>query len=298
MLRAFKLKLFLVFAIFFGTGINSKPVVFNDLTILVSSCDKYSSLWDPFFVSLFKQWPSLMRENNNVPIILIANNKKFSNPRVKTFNIPNEISWSDNMIDALNQVQTKYVLIALDDYWITDPVDEQRLQELYTLMQKEDAAMINISVNDHRWQAGVKHPTVSNVMYVDKFKHYKANLQLAIWDKEVLKYLLRPGESAWAFELEGTARSHGYPKIFLGLYDEEPITHLNASDQGYIRPKAIAFAQQQQIPFSPELPISDKNKYKLSYKLWKGRFNKLFSILKNPKAYFESQYPYHVEVKK
>jgi len=301
MFKTLKIKVFLLISmLFINTNLYAQPIVFNNLTILVSSCDKYSSLWDPFFVSLFKEWPSLMQENRNVPIFLIANSKKFSNPRVKTINIPHEISWSDNMISAVDQVETKYVMIALDDYWLNAPVNEQRLLEIYTEMQKEDAAMLQVSLNDDRWQQGVKHPSVPGLLYSDKFKHFKASLQLAIWDKEALKCLLRPGESAWDFELSGTARSHGYPKTFLNLsQDNEPISYINAAKQGYVNQFAITFAQQNQIPFNPgELPVLEKNTYKIFYKLWKGRINKFFTILKNPNAYFATYYPYQVETLK
>lgn len=286
------LKKLLITGLILSAGtIHAAQPLFEDLTILVSSCDKYSPLWDPFFVSLFKQWPSLMHDNRELPIMLIANNKSFPNPRVKTINIPNEISWSDNMITALNQVNTKYVLVALDDYWINAPVNEQRLYEIYNTMQHEDAAMLQVSVNEQRWQPGVEHGIVPNLLYTDKFKHYKATLQLAIWNTEALKFLLRPGESPWDFELAGTARSHGYPKPFLSLAGDEPITYMNAVQQGYVHMNAMLFTQQQQIPFEPgALTVLGKNRLKVDYQLWKNKLTKALKLL-NTSAY----YPYSIE---
>jgi len=287
-------KLIIVCLLFTTNNLHATQPVFEDVTILVSSCDKYAPLWDPFFVSLFKQWPSLMQDNRELPIMLIANNKFFSNPRVKTLNIPNEISWSDNMITALNQVNTKYVLVVLDDYWINSPVDEQRLHEIYSTMQQEDAAMLHVSVNDPRWQPGVKHAIVPNLLYTNKFKHYKATLQLAIWNTEALKFLLRPGESPWDFELAGTARSHGYPKPFLSLSGNEPITYMNAVQQGYIHMNAMLYTQQQQITFDPgTLQVLGKNRFKVSYQLWKNKVSKVLKLL-NTSAY----YPYSIEQSK
>ena len=80
----------------------AKSHSFDDLAILVVSCDKYSELWDNFFNLMYKNWPSLKDSESNVPIYLIANSKKFSDSRVQTIQIPNEISWSDNVLKALD----------------------------------------------------------------------------------------------------------------------------------------------------------------------------------------------------
>jgi hypothetical protein len=227
MLQNIKLTVALISAaIFLCLPTNTQAAKFDDLTIVVSSCDKYSPLWEPFFVSLFKQWPSLQQENVSVPIALIANNSSYTSTRITMINNPNESSWSDNMLNALSQVKTKYVLIALDDYWLTAEVNEPRLLELYDGMRTEQAAMIQISYNNHNYQKGRLHPTLKNVMYTNKHAHYKASLQMAIWDKQALMFLLKPGEDPWAFELSGTARSHGYPQPFMSLSADEPIKYL------------------------------------------------------------------------
>ena len=196
------------------TSVQAEQPKFDNLTILISSCDKYSIFWPPFFTSLFKQWPSLLNTNKNVPIYLVANRKSYVDPRIETINIYNEVSWSDNMLHALEQVKTKYVLIALDDYWISQPVNEARLASLFQAMQQSNAAMLQISANDARYQKGRPHSSIKGLIYTNKYAQYKASLQMAIWDKEALKDLLKPNEDPWTFELAGTARSHGYPREF------------------------------------------------------------------------------------
>lgn len=267
---------------------HANGVVFDNLTILVSSCDKYAIFWPPFFTSLFKQWPSLLNENNAVPILLVANSKSYIDPRVKNINIPNETSWSDNMLIALEKVKTKYVLIALDDYWISQRVDERRLYEVFKAMQQEDAAMLQISYNDPRYQNGAPHHRIKNLMYTNKYAQYKASLQMAIWDKESLKAILRPNEDPWTFELAGTARSHGYPKSFLSLSNDEPIHYINASYQGHINPHAIKYAQQNRISFDyGDFPVLGDFNFKLHVVRWERRAVKLFNFLKEPGKYYK-----------
>ncbi len=261
----------------------ASPVEFNNLTILVSSCDKYASFWPPFFNSLYKNWPSLQTVNKQVPIFLVANKKSFFDPRITMINIYQERSWSDNMLHALAAVKTKYVLIALDDYWIDQPVNELRLLQLYNGMQAENAAMLQISNNDPRYQTGAAHPNLPHVMFTNKFALYKASLQLAIWDKEALISILKPGEDPWTFEISGSARSHGYPAHFLSLSGDEPIKYINAAHQGHINPTAIAYAKQNNLHFVNEtFPILGKFNYKLIYNLWKKRSQRVIAFIRHP----------------
>lgn len=280
--------LLLVFLCLLSTNAHAQTN-FSNLTILVSSCDKYSPLWDPFFTLLFKQWPSLQTNNQSIPIYLVSNSKIYPEQRVQTITIPNEKSWSDNMLLALDKIDTKYVLLALDDYWITEPVDEQRLMEAYTIMQKENLVMVQLAYNNPSFHLGENHPTLSDAIYTNKFARYKASLQMAIWDKEALKCLLRPGENPWQFELAGTARSHGYPGVFLNLDKNYPIKYLNASRQGHIEQNALDFALMNGLRFDRgNLPVVDKFNYQITYDAWKKRAEKFWDFLRNPGGYYKA----------
>lgn len=267
---------------------NPQEYQFSDVTILVSSCDRYSFLWKPFFESLFKQWPSLQTSNRAMPILLIANTKSYDHPRIKTIQITNETSWSDNMLTALQQVKTKYVLVLLDDYWLSKPVEEKRLMQLLKILQNGNTAFIQTSFNDLNFHNGVAHENIPGVVYRKKFGHYKVSLQGGLWDKESLVYLIRPGESPWDFEIAGSIRSHGYPKAFLSLTHDEPIHYLNASHLGHITPEALDFVKAQNIRFEPgTFPRLGAFNWQISKRIWVGRWKKFVAFLKNPGLFYE-----------
>ena len=99
--------------------IDKTPIIvepIKEISIIVSSCDKYSELWEPHFTQLFKYWPSLKKENDFIPLLLITNHKRYYDSRVINVVIGEDISWSDNMLKALEMVKTKYVVILLDDF--------------------------------------------------------------------------------------------------------------------------------------------------------------------------------------
>jgi hypothetical protein len=261
---------------------------FTDVTILVSSCDKYSSLWEPFFGSLLKHWPSLQAHNSGVPIILIANTQHYNHPRVKTIKIAHETSWADNMLVALQQVNTPYVLVLLDDYWLDKPVDEKRLAQLLKILREGNTAFIQTSFNTLRFQNGSAHENIAGVVYRKKFSHYKVSLQAGLWDKTSLEYLLRSGENPWDFEIMGSLRAHGYPKAFLSLVNDEPIHYLNASHLGHITPEAIAYAKVQNLHFEPgNFPRLGQFNWRISKRIWLERGKKLLGFLKNPGLFYE-----------
>lgn len=284
------IQILLLTALTLHTMPSSANTNFSDLTILVSSCDKYAALWDPFFYSLFKHWPSLTAENQHLPIILVANTRAFPNERVQTINIPQERSWSDNILYALDKVNTKYVLIALEDYWISESVNEPYLREIFDVMQKEKLCMVQLAFNNPKFHFGTKHPTLKNAVYTDNYAQYKTTLQMAIWDKEALKCLLKPGENPWEFELVGTVRSHGYPGTFLNIAKDYPIRYLNATRQGHVESFALDYALANGIKFDRgNFPVVNGTNLKLEIAVWKNRLAKAWDFAKEPGSFYKTK---------
>lgn len=116
----------------------------QELSIVITSCDKYSGLWRPFFTLLFKNWPSLNKggKYQDIPIFLITNKQNFDHPRVQNIKFPNEISWSDDMLKTLAQVKTKYVLYLQEDYFLTEPINEGLLDQMLEYVKKHNAAYL------------------------------------------------------------------------------------------------------------------------------------------------------------
>ena len=272
----------LIFLIFLSfSSANLMAAKLNDVTIIVSSCDKYAPLWNPFFTSLFKNWPSLLDQNQEVPILLISNTKSFDNARIKHVHIPQEKSWSDNMLAALTKVQTKYVLVMLDDYWLINPVQEQRISDIVQAMQQEEIAMAQLAYNNSSFHYGTKHPVLHDAIYTNQYAEYKTSLQAAIWEVKALRFLLKPGESPWDFELAGTKRSHGYPATFINIASNYPIEYLNAARQGYVEQFALDYALENGIKFERgNLPLIDKYKFNVTYANLKKRISRLITRIK------------------
>lgn len=249
-------KLIALFILFFAQEVNALNPEFKDMSIVVSSCDKYSELWPHFFKQLFKNWPDL-----DMKIYLVSNQVGYDDKRVTVLNTSSEDQWSDNMIDALGKIDSKYVLYLQDDYFISKAVDEQRLIQALHAMQKANAGYLELFIEDKGFE---KRPNEFLLGSAVKLKNveYRNSLQSAIWDKELLLRLLVENENPWQFEVIGNERSKGASEAFWGLTENSPIEYLNIVDKGFVNSHSLNNARQIGIDYTPsKLPISDENKF-------------------------------------
>lgn len=79
----------------------------SEVTILVSSCDKYEDAWEPFFRLLNIQWPDCPYN-----IVLSTETKNYDCDflNVETINSSPKLSWSSRLKNVLTQISTEYVL--------------------------------------------------------------------------------------------------------------------------------------------------------------------------------------------
>lgn len=251
--------LFLVFSTHVFAG------QYRDLSVVVSSCDKYSALWDPFFQLFFKQWPSLHAENKDMPIYLISNHKKYENPRVTDIQIPNEMSWSDNLLQALDKVDTRYVLIVLEDYAFNRPVPEDLLSRQYDFLVKNQGAFLQLSMVNEGTQSFDKRIPEYKIMNFQRHSQFRTSLQAGIWDKNILVRLLKRDESAWDFEKYGSKRSEGVEQLFYASM-ENTLSYNNLAHLSVLMTDELKYLEEQGIKVDSDLPRDTELKAKWKLK--------------------------------
>lgn len=212
-------------------------------SILVVSCDAYSDLWDPFFKLFYGFWPDCP-----YPIYLQTNHKEYSHEKAKTIKIGDDIDWSSNLQLALDQIPTKYVLILLEDFFLCKVVKTKIIEKLAALISQRNAAYLRLVpkpppdeyLNDDL-----------NIGIISIGQMYRVSFQAGIWDKEILKKILKPGENAWAAEMEGSRRSDKVAHEFLSVnkapYSEWPIHYMNAVIKRKWTPETVDFCRDNDI---------------------------------------------------
>ncbi len=234
----------------------SDAEILSDLAIVIPSCDDYSELWSITITSLLKYWPSLNTKHNSLPIYLITKHESFVHNRVVNLKLGDDVSWSDNLIKALGKIDKKYILMILDDYIINQPVNERRFIELYRVFLQFNAPYMNMSL-EARFPFLQDGPMLSNnVMIRNRMGEYRNSTQISLWQKQDLLSLLKPGENAWQFALQGNERTRSFLRPFLWSMHTAPFFYLNAVVKRKYQQYAVEILNNSGYNFHPtKLPI-------------------------------------------
>ncbi len=220
----------------------------ENLAVLITSCDKYAEAWGPFFTLLDRYWPELTNKK-----YLISNKKTSDHPGVIPVKIPDEKSWSDNMLIALDRIEEDYILFFIEDYMMTSAVNHKEVKELYDLMQKENAAYLKLQPGNYE----KIHPENKGVAYMGQKQQHRNALQLSIWRKDILRKLLKKGENPWDFELDGNARSFEIKDHFM-VVTKIVAPYSGVIEKGYWDQAGVELLKKEGIVINPTLPIAEK----------------------------------------
>lgn len=181
--------------------------------VIISSCDAYQDVWDPFFQLMDKYWTDIP-----YPIYLNTErahfDKEYTNFSVKTLNLtekrkPNKTTWSRRMLDVLERIEEEYVFILIEDFFLRENVQTELIEEILNKMD-QDPLMSQVQFYGTRINCDNERVnTITDIMDLQQIGDDKAKVCFVpvIWRKSVLKKWLRPHETIWAFESCGAKRA-------------------------------------------------------------------------------------------
>lgn len=221
-------------------------------TLLVASYDGGEDLWEGFFTALTRQWPEL-----DLPIVLNTESKRYSFPglEIKTMSLyPNASPpWGRRMLETLKRIDSEYILLFLEDFWLDAPVDDAFFRRCLEHMEENpDVAVLSFqrthgpNIRDGRFERFERRPQEAE---------YRFNCQAAVWRRERLIKFIRPHESPWEWEVLGSIRSSRYRDGFYTLIEgEKPVfsydllhggaIHRGRWNRGVVEPLARRYGLQ------------------------------------------------------
>lgn len=207
----------------------------NKYAIVVLSCDKYSSLWKPFFSQFRKYWPQCPFN-----LYLGSNTKKYNDSFVPTILSGKGVDWSSDLLSILNKIREKYIFLWLDDFFPIENVDTKLFLQSFRFMKITSANHIHMDPSVH-----ADGPTKNKLFsYYEKGAPYRVNVA-GFWDKKYLETLLLPGENPWKFEIMGSYRSSyvdGYYTINRPLF-----RFLRIVEKGVIKREAYEYCKRNGV---------------------------------------------------
>lgn len=187
--------------------------------VMLLSCDKYSDLWPVFFGQFEKYWPDykgyifLNTESLVYPQDKSKNQLKYSQRQFSP-----STPWAYRLLQCLKQIDEEYVLLLLDDFILTDFVDNEEISRCITYMDNDKSiACFNY--------LPTKGPSVCRAYDKYELKNRKSpfriNLQAALWRKNFLIKFIRKHENPWQFESWGSIRARRYSDKIYHLRNDQ-----------------------------------------------------------------------------
>jgi hypothetical protein len=182
----------------------------QNMSFLICSSDKYKSLWNLHFDFLNKYWADCP-----YPVYLGTNSLKFDkiNTLVTTDNC---LSWSSRLLEWLNQIETEYVLLTLDDFIIRRRVINSEINSCLDFIISQNIDCLRLVARPLPFDRDNEKRLFGRY---DKRMPYILSFQASIWKKTTLLSLIVEGESTWEFEIYGSSRAKLQEKLsFYGVY--------------------------------------------------------------------------------
>ena len=165
-------------------------------TMMILSCDGYSDLWSGYFKQLGRFWPDAPARE----IVLVTDREtEAAFPGVRIAAAGEDRSWTGRLRFALETVPDDYVLLTLDDYYLTDAVRTEKLAEYLRFLDAQGADYFRLYPRPKR-AAGEKLPELGRVCRVDPACAYSVNLYTGFWRTDFLRACLEKDCDIWAFE--------------------------------------------------------------------------------------------------
>lgn len=214
----------------------------SDMSILVLSCDKYGDLWDDFFSLKEKFWADCSFQT-----YLVNNVAAYKRSNVTVINCGNELNWVGRLKKALSVVNTPYVCLFLDDFFIKQHVADTHILGLVSLCKNNEVSYLNM-LDPYGRLEGIENKQLFKKDYIIIPKHqkYGVSTSVAIWERDYLLSKLKDdNDSAWKFEIDlcNEALSESGMNGFL-LFDRNKsvnVTEIPVVIQGKYYPKAIRY---------------------------------------------------------
>lgn len=167
-----------------------------DCTVLVTSCDAYRDVEEPFLALFRRCWP-------DCPFELVVNGETgaeagFDRAILSGRGKP----WCRMLVEALDQITTPYVLLLMNDYFLEAPVDTARV--LWRLEQAKAFDAANLRLNPSPPGRRPFGASADALLEMPKDVAYCVTCQVGIWNRAYLRGLAARNRSAWEFERFGS----------------------------------------------------------------------------------------------
>jgi hypothetical protein len=169
----------------------------KEISVLIGTCDAYSSLWKYFDAMFSRNWKI---ESRNY---LIGENIGIYNSRYIDVLPGKSFSWTERILSAANRVETPFIFFVLDDYLLTQEITSEIIHHHISNMIEHGINKVVMAPNSPYYN--LQNSDVKEYMRFSKNSSYLNTVQPAIWSTDFFIECMSIGKfNPWEFEVEGS----------------------------------------------------------------------------------------------
>lgn len=171
----------------------------NKITLTIHTCNKFSDIWDVTLNLLNKNWP-----DRNMRSILVTDadtDRKFEG--VEVFCAGASLDMPMRTKSIISEIDTEYLFFTLDDYLIIDKVNNDRINKLIEIMDRQKIDYL-VFGDGHKTKRILD--AEEQIYELDLFsgEDYIVNLYPSIWRKSFMEKTLIEPKNIWEYEVSLT----------------------------------------------------------------------------------------------
>lgn len=242
--------------------------IFDDVSVLIIGFDGYKDVWDHSISLMNKYWKER-------PKTYLATSKLVPEYEgVTVLPAGPDSEWSKKTWNALEQIHTPYVILLLEDFFISDYVNNDALKETLQMVEDDDIKFYQLLVQliKQSWEKGKAYKGKKYLRIIPSDKKYGINLQAAIWKTDYLREKVgTENYNAWKFEMNQLGvEKYNVDKVdcVIDTRNLLNITHTVVQSK-YLRGAVKSLKKQgHEIDLSEREQLSVMNNFKYQLKLF------------------------------
>ena len=169
----------------------------------VPTCNKFAYILGAYAEMFNKYWPDqevvvLCYDTMNIPE-LPENFEIISLGRQEDFGI----FWTDGLIPFFKSIDDEYFGMGMEDVFLVQPIDKPVLDKMLDMVSSGYAAKAML-------HAHLKcTPLDDDLSLIHPNAPYRTSLHPSIWRRDYFLRYLKPGQTAWHFEMHNTKEAMG-----------------------------------------------------------------------------------------
>jgi hypothetical protein len=226
----------------------------NNFSLIISSCQKYSDLWDSHLYFLNKFW--LNRDFNTYLVTDYKPNKSIKG--VHFLWDENYHEFSDRLLNSLKSIESNFILLTFDDYFLKEKVNFKNILNLIDFMIIYSADYCRLYDIPKLRQPLIINDQIQAINLKEEKSGYLINFYPGLWRTKTLLKILKSFQNYSPWKLEAELTNYAIKNnLFCLKSNEIPFKIEDIVRKGYLLNSSKKFLEIHNIKISRNsLPYS------------------------------------------